>query len=106
MNNLLRHRCAIERRDAVQASASGETIQNWQTIADGVPCLLDAKGGSARQGEYGRTTPVNFVGFFRWMTDLQVDDRIVVNDQRYAVTFLADRSGHHIEADLALVIAP
>lgn len=107
MNGMLIHRCAIERRDETESvSDSGEVLSHWNTIADGEACYVWARGGSYRQSEFGKVNAANYGAVFGWMTDVRLGDRIVINDRRYEVTFIADRRGHHLEADLALVAAP
>jgi len=105
--SILRPKRVSLERGAPATSTSGEVTSEWFSYATGVPAAVQPRSGNSRQREYGRDVQANFTMFINTdlATAIRVGDRIVDDDVRYTITFLAPR-GQHVEADLARVIVP
>jgi hypothetical protein len=110
VNHLLRDRVAVKRpafaRSATGEVSSGAWPAGWTTIASNLPAGIRPLSGSYRQREYGRAKETTHRGYFILKSDVRVGDRIVVGASVYEVTFVASRCHHHLEVDLASVVAP
>ena len=113
MLNLLTDRVSIERTAGSAVSDTGEITSpaaaSWETTASNVPAYVYARSGNQRQRENGLAQPALYAGAFQVGTVLRADGyryRVRAADgRRFDVTFVAERRGHHVEADLSLVIA-
>jgi hypothetical protein len=110
MQNLLRDRVNIERMATPTPSASGDVTAPaaaaWTTIAGNIAAAIQPRSGNYRQREFGQGSNSNWRGFFQITQDIRVGDRVLFGTTRYQVTFLAPQAGHHIECDLAEILAP
>jgi hypothetical protein len=110
MNHLLRDRVTVKRSNPSESSSGEVTLgawpDGWATVVSNLPAGVQPLSGSYRQKEYGRAKASTHRGYFLFNSDVQVGDRVIRDADVFEVTFIAPRCRHHIEVDLASVLAP
>ena len=99
MQIFLRHTVDIQRKTP-STNSSYEVVVSWSTVAASVRADIQPAGGSYVQRVHGNEETASFRGYFHAGTNLLAGDRVLFNSKSYEVKYVADRRGHHLEADL------
>jgi len=102
MDIFLRHIVDVKRK-TTSANSEYEVVASWSTVASSVKADIQPAGGSYDQRTYGNEESALFKGYFPAGTNILAGDRVVFNSKSYEVKYVADRRGHHLEADLVQV---
>lgn len=86
-----------------QTDGEGNSVRAYETVASGVPCAVQKRGGAAVLTDGGYVREERWLGFFAADRDVRVLDRIVVASGTYEVVAVETPRGHHTEATLRAV---
>lgn len=103
---LLNKTGTVRRFTSAGVSASGHEKSTWATVATGVKCRLQSRGGNEAIDD--RTTSIeNLVLFTKAATDTTEDDQWIIDSKTYEVKLVTDGggAGHHKECVVKLVKA-
>jgi hypothetical protein len=104
---LLRHRVTIQ-RNTTTTSASGATKFNYATVATGVRCSVQDRGGRMRQDDVGQIPARQKSLVCGAEVDLRQTDHVVLENfevgKVFVVTHTHNSVGDHLEAVLEQVV--
>jgi head-tail adaptor len=92
-NGFLPDVCAVSRY--VETNTADGVVQDWQTVASGLPCRISSRTSAASEGAGGAAQTRAVSDWLIWLpalTDVTVRDRLVVGARTFEVARVVGES--------------